>query len=328
MTKMIRNVPLLLGMGALLCLAPGNGALAQSYPAKPIRIVVAFAPGGPSDFAARVISQRLPKLLGQQVVVDNRAGAGGLVGAEHVAKSQPDGYTLLIANVGMLSVARYLYSKLPYDPGRDFAPITNLIGGPSWLIVHPSVPVHSAKELIALAKARPGQLTYGSAGVGQVSHLNGELFKIMAGVDIVHVPYKGTGQITPDLIGGQISMSFSTDIQSLLLGKAGKLRMLAVTSLKRSPAAPEVPTVDESGLKGFEVLNWNGIVAPAGTPREIIARLNRDFVKVIQLPEVKQLVGAQGNIVIGDTSEEFDAYIRAESDKWSKVITQLGIKLD
>ncbi len=328
MTKMIRNVPLLLGMGALLCLAPGNGALAQSYPAKPIRIVVAFAPGGPSDFAARVISQRLPKLLGQQVVVDNRAGAGGLVGAEHVAKSQPDGYTLLIANVGMLSVARYLYSKLPYDPARDFAPITNLIGGPSWLIVHPSVPVHSAKELIALAKARPGQLTYGSAGVGQVSHLNGELFKIMAGVDIVHVPYKGTGQITPDLIGGQISMSFSTDIQSLLLGKAGKLRMLAVTSLKRSPAAPEVPTVDESGLKGFEVLNWNGIVAPAGTPREIIALLNRDFVKVIQLPEVKQLVGAQGNIVIGDTSEEFGAYIRAESDKWSKVIKQLGIKLD
>lgn len=328
MTKMIRNVPLLFGMGALLCLAPGNGALAQSYPTKPIRIVVAFAPGGPSDFAARVISQRLPKLLGQQVVVDNRAGAGGLVGAEHVAKSQPDGYTLLIANVGMLSVARYLYSKLPYDPGRDFAPITNLIGGPSWLIVHPSVPVHSAKELIALAKARPGQLTYGSAGVGQVSHLNGELFKIMAGVDIVHVPYKGTGQITPDLIGGQISMSFSTDIQSLLLGRAGKLRMLAVTSLKRSPAAPEVPTVDESGLKGFEVLNWNGIVAPAGTPREIIARLNRDFVKVIQLPEVKQLVGAQGNIVIGDTSEEFGAYIRAESDKWSKVIKQLGIKLD
>ena len=328
MTKMIRNVPLLLGMGALLCLAPGNGALAQSYPAKPIRIVVAFAPGGPSDFAARVISQRLPKLLGQQVVVDNRAGAGGLVGAEHVAKSQPDGYTLLIANVGMLSVARYLYSKLPYDPAKDFAPITNLIGGPSWLIVHPSVPVHSAKELIALAKARPGQLTYGSAGVGQVSHLNGELFKIMAGVDIVHVPYKGTGQITPDLIGGQISMSFSTDIQNLLFAKAGKLRMLAVTSLKRSPAAPEVPTVDESGLKGFEVLNWNGIVAPAGTPREIIALLNRDFVKVIQLPEVKQLVGAQGNIVIGDTSEEFGAYIRAESDKWSKVIKQLGIKLD
>ena len=328
MTKMIRNVPLLLGMGALLCLAPGNGALAQSYPAKPIRIVVAFAPGGPSDFAARVISQRLPKLLGQQVVVDNRAGAGGLVGAEHVAKSQPDGYTLLIANVGMLSVARYLYSKLPYDPAKDFAPITNLIGGPSWLIVHPSVPVHNVKELITLAKARSGQLTYGSAGVGQVSHLNGELFKIMAGVDIVHVPYKGTGQITPDLIGGQISMSFSTDIQNLLFAKAGKLRMLAVTSLKRSPAAPEVPTVDESGLKSFEVLNWNGIVAPAGTPREIIALLNRDFVKVIQLPEVKQLVGAQGNIVIGDTSEEFGAYIRAESDKWSKVIKQLGIKLD
>ena len=326
--KTIFSIPPLLGTGAALCLAIGNGVLAQSFPAKPIRIVVAFAPGGPSDFAARVISQRLPELLGQQTVVDNRPGAGGMVGAEMVAKSPPDGYTLLIANVGMLSVAPYLYSKLSYNPAKDFAPITNLIGGPSWLVAHPSVPAHSVKELIALAKARPGQLTYGSAGAGQVSHLNGELFKIMAGADIVHVPYKGTGQITPDLIGGQISMSFSTDIQSMLFAKAGKLRMLAVTSLKRSPAAPDVPTVDESGLKGFEVLNWNGIVAPAGTPREIITRLNRDFVKVIQLPEIRERVGAQGNIVIGDTPEEFGAYIRAESDKWAKVIKQVGIKLD
>jgi len=328
MTKTTYSIPLRLGTGAILCLALGNGVLAQSFPVRPIRIVVPFLPGGPSDFAARVISQRLPELLGQQVVVDNRAGAGGIVGAELVAKSPPDGYTLLIANLGMLSVVPYLYSKLPYDPVKDFAPITNLIGGPSWLVTHPSVPVRSVKELLALAKARPGQLTYGSAGVGQQSHLTGELFKIMGRVDIVHVPYKGTGQITPDLIGGQISMSFSTAIEVLQYAKSGKLRMLAVTSLKRSLVAPEVPTVDESGLKGFEVINWNGIVAPAGTPREIVARLNRDFVKVIKLPEVMQPVGAQGNVVIGDTPEEFAAYIGAESAKWSKVVTQLGIRLD
>jgi len=328
MNAMKWNSALLLGINAALCLAPGDAALAQSYPTKPIRIVVAFAPGGPSDYAARVVGQRLPELLGQQVIVDNRPGAGGILGSELVAKSPPDGYTLLIANVGMLSVAPHLYSKLPYDPFKGFAPITNLIGGPSWLVIHPSVPVHNVKELIALAKARPGQLTYGSAGAGQVSHLNGELFKIMAGVDIVHVPYRGTGQITPDLLGGQISMSFSTDIQSLVLARAGKLRMLAVTGLKRSPAAPEVPTVDESGLEGFEALNWNGVVASGGTPRDIITRLNRDFVKVIQLPEVRERVEAQGNIVIGDTPEEFAAYIRAESDKWSKVIKQVGIKLD
>ncbi len=327
MNAMTSKVASLLAVTAALSFALGD-AHAQAYPTKPVRIVVGFAPGGPSDYAARVVSQRMSELLGQQLIVDNRPGAGGILSSELVAKSPPDGYTLLIANVGMLSVAPYLYSKLPYDAMRDFAPITNLIGGPSWLVVHPSIPVHNVKELIALAKSQPGQLTYGSAGAGQVSHLNGELFKIMAGVDIVHVPYKGTGMITPDLLGGQISMSFSTDIQSLVLARAGKLRMLGVTSLKRSPAAPEVPTIDESGLKGFEVLNWNGIVAPAKTPREIVARLNRDFVRVIQLPEVKERVEAQGNIVIGDTPEQFAAYIRADSEKWSKVIRQVGIKLD
>jgi len=319
------NVALLLGFNAALWLAPG--AHAQAYPTKPVRIVVAFAPGGPSDYAARVVAQRLPELLGQQVIVDNRPGAGGILGADLVAKSPPDGYTLLIGNTGMLCVSPYLYSKLTYE-AKDFAPVTNLIGGPSWLVVHPSVPARNVKELIALAKLRPGQLTYGSAGAGQISHLNGELFKITAGVDIVHVPYKGTAQITPDLLGGQISMSFSTDIQSLVLAQAGKLRMLGVTGRTRSPAAPEVPTVDESGLQGFEVLNWNGVVAPARTPRDIVTRLNRDFVKVIHLPEVRERVEAQGNIVIGDTSEEFAAYIRAESEKWSRVIKQVGIRLD
>ena len=311
--------------GVLLIAAPGVGA--QPFPAKAVRIVVPFPAGGPSDYAARVVSQRLQEFIGQPVVVDNRPGAAGTLGAELVAKAPPDGYTLLIANVGMLSVAQFV-QKLPYDPQRDFAPITNLIGGPSWLLVHPSVPARSVKELIELAKARPGQLTYGSAGTAQVSHLNGELFKVLAGVDLLHVPYKGTGPIIPELLGGQISMSFSTAIENLQFVRAGRVRALAITSLKRSPVVPEVPTVDESGLKGFEVLNWNGIVAPAGTPREIVARLNRDIVRATQQPDVRERVGAQGNLVIGDSPEEFAAYIRLEADKWSAVVKKAGIRID
>ena len=311
--------------GVLLIAAPGVGA--QPFPAKAVRIVVPFPAGGPSDYAARVVSQRLQEFIGQPVVVDNRPGAAGTLGAELVAKAPPDGYTLLIANVGMLSVAQFV-QKLPYDPQRDFAPITNLIGGPSWLLVHPSVPARSVKELIELAKARPGQLTYGSAGTAQVSHLNGELFKVLAGVDLLHVPYKGTGPIIPELLGGQISMSFSTAIENLQFVRAGRVRALAITSLKRSPVVPEVPTVDESGLKGFEVLNWNGIVAPAGTPREIVARLNRDIVRAAQQPDVRERVGAQGNLVIGDSPEEFAAYIRVEADKWSAVVKKAGIRID
>ena len=311
--------------GVLLIAAPGAGA--QPFPAKAVRIVVPFPAGGPSDYAARVVSQRLQEFIGQPVVVDNRPGAAGTLGAELVAKAPPDGYTLLIANVGMLSVAQFV-QKLPYDPQRDFAPITNLIGGPSWLLVHPSVPARSVKELIELAKARPGQLTYGSAGTAQVSHLNGELFKVLAGVDLLHVPYKGTGPIIPELLGGQISMSFSTAIENLQFVRAGRVRALAITSLKRSPVVPEVPTVDESGLKGFEVLNWNGIVAPAGTPREIVARLNRDIVRATQQPDVRERVGAQGNLVIGDSPEEFAAYIRLEADKWSAVVKKAGIRID
>ena len=312
---------------ALVLMLHAVPGLAQPFPAKAVRIVVPFPAGGPSDYAARVVSQRLQEFIGQPVVVDNRPGAAGTLGAELVAKAPPDGYTLLIANVGMLSVAQFV-QKLPYDPQRDFAPITNLIGGPSWLLVHPSVPARSVKELIALAKARPGQLTYGSAGTAQVSHLNGELFKVLAGVDLLHVPYKGTGPIIPELLGGQISMSFSTAIENLQFVRAGRVRALAITSLKRSPVVPEVPTVDESGLKGFEVLNWNGIVAPAGTPREIVARLNRDIVRAAQQPDVRERVGAQGNLVIGDSPEEFAAYIRLEADKWSAVVKKAGIRID
>ena len=301
---------------------------AQSYPTKPIRIIVPFPAGGASDFAGRLVSQRLPDVIGQQVVVDNRSGAAGTIGAELVAKSAPDGYTLLLANAGVVSVAPSLFSKLAYDPQKDFTPITNVVAGPNFLVVHPALPVRNVKELITLAKARPGQLNYASAGPGQVSHLSGELFKMMAGINIVFVFYKGQAAYMPELIGGQIPMNISTLPELLPFVRAGKLRALAVTSLRRTPLTPEVPTMDESGLKGFEVVNWNGILAPAGTPREIISRLHREIVKVLQLPDLRQRVESQGNYLIGDMPEEFAAYIRSAAEKWAKVIKQAGIKLD
>jgi tripartite-type tricarboxylate transporter receptor subunit TctC len=316
----------LLAAVAALCLAE-NSAYAQSFPSRAIRIVVPFPASGPSDFAGRVISQRLPELLGKPVVYDNRSGAAGAIAAELVAKSPPDGHTLLIANVGMLSIAPFL-SRLPYDAAKDFAPITNLVSAPQWLAVHPSVPARTVKELMALARARPGQLNYGSAGVGQQSHLTGELFNILAGVNIVHVPYKGAAPAVTDLIGGQISMVFTTSIENLELAKTGRLRILAITSLQRSAATPDVPTMEESGLKGFEVFSWNGILAPAQTPREIINRLHADIVKALNSPEVKERVNGQGKFIVGDTPEEFGAYIRAESARWSSVIKQLGIKAE
>src|SRR5688572_25673785 len=326
--SMPRIAQLLAGVTAV-CLASADSVLAQPFPAKPIRIVVPFSAGGPSDFTARVISQRLPELLGQPVIIDNRPGAAGAIAAELVAKSPSDGHTLLIVNSGIM-LAPYLFSgKLAYDPARDFAPIANLIGGPQWLVTHPSVPARSVKQLIELARARPGQLHYGSAGVGQQSHLTGELFKIMTGVDILHVPYKGAAPAVADMIGGHISMNFTALLAVVLpQAKAGRLHLLAVTSLKRSPATPEVPTMDESGLKGFEVSNWNGILAPAGTPQDVIGRLNRDIVKALQFPEVREAISAQGNFVIGDTPDEFGAFNRADSLKWSRLIKQLGIQLN
>lgn len=308
-----------------VCLVPGNGVLAQSFMLKPIRIVVPFPASGPSDFAGRVMSNRLPELFGQPVVFDNRSGAAGSVGAEIVAGAPPDGHTLLIANVGMLSIVPYL-RKLPYDAEKDFAPITNLVSAPQWLVVHPSVPARDVKELIALAKAVPGQLNYGSSGVGQTSHLTAELFSNTVGVKIVHVAYKGATPAVTDVLGGQITMMFTSSIENLQLARTGRLRILAITSGKRSNATPDVPTMIEAGINDFEVMSWNGILAPAGTPREIIARLNRAFVKAIQSPDVRERVSAQGKFVVGDTPEQFSNYIRAESTRWARVIQGLGIK--
>ena len=320
-----RNIFLCAGFAALVLAGP---AWPQTFPSKPIRIIVPFPPGGPSDYAARSVSQHLPALIGQPVIVENRTGGAGITGTDAVAKSAPDGYTLLVATVGVMVIAPYLFAKLPYDPLKDFAPITNLISGPSVLVVHPSIPAHSVQELIALAKSKPGSLTYGSTGAGQISHLNGELFKSLAGVDILHVPYKGAAPLLPEMISGQLSMHFATASDGLNLVRAGRLRALAVTSPKRLALLPEVPTMDESGLKGYDVANWNAIWAPAGTPRAVVDKLNREICRAMNAPEVKERVTAQGNSVVCDTPEEFAAYIRVEAVKWSKVIREAQIKLD
>ena len=311
----------------LLALIPGIAA-AQSFPAKPVRIIVAFPPGGPSDYAARVVSLKLTDFVGQSVLVDNRPGAGGVLGTELVARAAPDGYTLLIGNTGTLSVLPHLKATMPYDALRDFTAITNLIGGPSFLLTHPSVPVKNLRELITLARKRPGQLTYASAGVGQISHMNGELLRQLAGIDLLHVPYKGTGPIMPEILGGQVSITFSTSIDNLQFVKLGRLRALAVTGRERLAVAHDLPTMAEAGLPGFESLNWNGIVGPAGMPRDIVNRLNREIVRAINLPDVKEKVLAQGNFVIGDTPEQFAAFILAESNKWARVVKQGNINIE
>ena len=322
------------GRAVALCLAwalasaAASLAHAQTFPAKPVRIVVAFPPGGPSDYAARVVSLKLVESVGQQFVVDNRPGAGGALGTELVARAAPDGYTLLIGNTGTLAVLPHLQAKIPYDAMRDFTAITNLIGGPSFLLTHPSVPVKNLRELLELARKRPGQLTYASAGVGQISHMNGELLKQLARIDLLHVPYKGTGPVMPEMLGGQVSMTFSTSIDNLQFVKTGRLRGMAVTGKERLAVAQELPTMAESGLPGFESLNWNGIVGPAGMPVDVVTRLHREIVRAINLPDIKEKVAAQGNFVIGDTPEQFSAYIRAESEKWARVVKQGNIRID
>ena len=222
----------------------------------------------------------------------------------------------------------HLQAKIGYDPQRDFAPITNLVGGPSFLLVHPSVPAKNLRELIALAKHAPGKVTYASAGVGQISHMNGELLKLLAGIDLLHVPYKGTGAVTPELLGGQVMVTFSTSVENLQLVKAGRVRLLAVTGKERLAMIPDTPTMAEAGVPGFESLNWNGIVGPARIPRDIVERLNRELVRAIKMPDVVEKIAAQGNFVIGDTPEQFAAYIRADSEKWARVVREAKIKIE
>ncbi len=300
---------------------------AQSYPARLVRIVVPFPPATGVDILARTIATPLASTWGQPVVVDNRAGAGGMVGSEFVAKAAPDGYTLLLSNVSTFAVVPALYDrKIPYDPIASFAPVILIATSAYVLVVHPSVPANSLRAFIALAKARPGQLNYGSAGTGTATHLAGELLRLTAGIDIVHVPYKGTPQATTDLLSGQTQFMFASQIVALPFIQSGKLRPLAMTGLQHAPALPGVPTMDESGLRGYEVTVWQGLVAPAGTPSAIVSQLNRQIAKILQAPEVRERLAAQGLDAVANSPEQFAAYLSAEVAKWAKVVRQAGVK--
>ena len=309
----------------LLALAALPGlAFAQAYPARPVRIVVPFPPGGGTDIGTRIVAQKLSEAWGQPVVVENKGGAAGIVGTEFTAKSTPDGYTLMMGNIGTHAINVSLYRKLPYDPVRDFAPVSHVAGLPLFLLVHPSVPAASVRELITLLKARPGQYDYSSSGAGGSMHVAAELFKTMAGVRIVHIPYKGGGPAVADLLAGQVKISFATVLETLQHVKAGKLRALAVTSARRSLAAPDLPTVAEAGLPGYESISWLGLFAPAGTPRELVAKISADAVRVLHLADVKERLLAQGADPIGSTPEQFATVLARDIAKYAKVMKDSG----
>jgi tripartite-type tricarboxylate transporter receptor subunit TctC len=306
-------------------LAPA--AWAQAWPARPVRIVVPYPPGGPTDIVARVVGQKLAERLRQPFVIENRAGAGGNIGAEAVAKSAPDGYTLLLGTTAH-AINPSLFKALGYDFARDFVPVALLTTIPLVVVVPASSPVASVADLVAAAKARPGAVTYGSSGNGQSTHMAAELFNSMAGVSMTHVPYKGSAPALVDLAGGQVGVMFDTMLSAMPQVKAGRLRALAVTSAARAPSAPELPTVAESGLPGYEVGAWNGLFAPAGTPPEVVALLNRTVDEVLRDPEVRQRFAADGAIVGGGPTEQFASFVRRELDKWRVVVERAGVKLD
>jgi tripartite-type tricarboxylate transporter receptor subunit TctC len=291
-----------------------------------VRIIVPFAPAGSTDITARVVAQKLTDAWRQQVIVDNRAGAGGNIGADAVAKSTADGYTLLLATTGVMAINHRLYRNLSFDALRDFAPVTQIGALPLILIVHPSLPAKTMKDLVSIAKAKPGQLSYASSGVGSATHMTSELFRMMAGVDIVHIPYKGSGQAMVDLISGQVAIAFDQITSSQPQVEMGKLRALAVTSAKRFPSVPQLPTVAEAGLPGYESVSWNGLAAPAGTPHEIIVRIQEQVARALQSPDIKERFFKDGIEPVASTPERFAAHIRSERAKWEKVVDTAGIK--
>jgi tripartite-type tricarboxylate transporter receptor subunit TctC len=310
---------------ALMCLAVAAGA--ADYPVRSVTVVVGFPPGGPSDVLARIVAKKLSELLGQPFVIDNRPGAGGNVAGEVVAHAAPDGYTLLMGNNSILATNASLYAKIGFDAEKDFAPITLIGTQGSVLVVNPNVPAHSLAELIALAKANPGKLNFASSGYGAAAHLAGELFKAEAHIDIVHVPYKGAAPALQDVIAGQDQMMFATIASVIGHIKSGLVRPLAVTELKRVAILPDVPTIDELGLRGFDATTWHGLVAPAGTPKAIIDTLHNATIEALNDPDVRQSLTKLGVEVAGDTPAEFAAYIKAEIPKWAAVIKASGAKL-
>jgi len=312
---------------ALTLALSGGSALAQTWPTKPITLIVPFPPGGTTDVLARALGEKLSQSLGQPVIVESKPGAGATLGADYVAKSKADGYTLLVGAVHH-TIATSVYKKLPYDFQKDFAPITTVALVPNVLVVNASTPVKNVAELVALAKAQTGKLTYGSNGNGTAQHLIGTQFQNLTATEIVHIPYKGSGPLATDLLGGQITMSFDTVTPVLQHIKGGKLRPLAVTTAKRSSALPDVPTLDEAGLKGFNIGTWFGILAPAATPKDIVARLNSEMVKVIQSPEFKKRMDEIGAEPVGNSPAEMAAQIRAETEKFAKLVKDGKVTID
>ncbi|MDB5811420.1 MAG: extra-cytoplasmic solute receptor BugT [Betaproteobacteria bacterium] len=329
MKKNNKNLHTLISITVALPLAVGSAfAVAADFPDKPVRFVVGFTPGGPSDIVARLLGQKLAEAWSQQVVIDNRAGAGGNIAAEIVAKAPGDGYTLLLGNNSILATNAALYSKLNFDPVKDFAPVILVASQPNILVVHPSLPIKTVKDLIALAKSKPGQLNYASSGSGAAAHLSGELFKAMAHVDLVHIPYKGAAPALNDVLAGQDQLMFATSLSVVPHIKSGRLRALAVTTAKRMQAMPELPTVAEAGVPGFEATTWHGVVVSAATPQALVNRINADLAKVLQAPDVRERFTVLGAEVIGGSPEDFSAYIKKEIPKWTKVVKDSGARAD
>ena len=312
----------------LLLLFFASSLHAQGWPAKPIRILVPFAPGGPADLLPRLIGPKLTEAWGQPVVVENKPGAGGNIGMDLVAKSAPDGYTLVVGPNGNLVVNPHLYPNLPYDVFRDFTPVTLIATFSNLLVVHPDVAAKSVSELIALAKAKPGTLTYGSPGTGSQPHLGGEFLKLMAGIDIAHVPYNGTAPALRDLLGGQITFMFAQTSAALPHVQAGKLRALGVASAKRAAQLPDLPTIAEGGLPGFEAVSWYALLAPAGTPKEVTSKLQAEVARILQMPDIREKLAAQGGEGVGNTPEQLSALLRGESARYADIVKRANIKAE
>ena len=316
----------LLAVAALLAIS--TPVRAAEYPSRPVTLVVAFPPGGPSDVLARIVGKKMEQLLGHPFVIENRPGAGGNLAAEGVAHAAPDGYTLLMGNNSILATNQSLYKHLNYSPEKDFIPITLIGTQANILVINPEVPARSLKELIALARARPGKINFASSGYGAAAHLAGELFKSEAKIDIVHVPYKGAAPALQDVIAGHDQMMFATAASVIGHIESGRVRALAVTTLKRTQILPDLPTMDEAGLKGFDASTWHGLVAPAGTPPQVIATLHDAAVKALRDPGVQTSLGKLGVDIVGDTPEQFQAYIKSEIPKWTAIVKASGAKLD
>ncbi len=318
----------LLAAAALATLVPLAAFAADSYPSKQVRFVVPYPPGGPLDTVARLLAQKLTASMKEPIVVDNVPGAGGNIGAGAVARSSPDGYTILMGAVATHAINPALYPNIPYDAGKDFLAVTQVASTPNVLVVNPSLKAATVQEFIALAKSQPGKLNFGSGSTGSAGHLAGELFKTMAGVDMAHIPYKGAAAAMQDLIGGRIDLMFDNLASSLAQVRSGRVRALAVTTAKRSPLAPELPTIAESGLAGFDINTWFGIFVPAGTPRPVVDRLHGEFTKALAAPDVREKMLALGAEPVGGTPEEFAAYVKAEAAKYARLVKASGAKVD